>query len=476
MANKINALPGRAGKFIKDHQLAPYLVYAVFFILFMFIYRFMFLNIGDDAVAGGHIDIENSSMREVISFAYSHGREIFCRYWYTVICYVLRKIHGGILWRPVIGGSYVVSAFALGKLFPISGETPVKNAVISCFAILLFPLLTMGEAGWLSTSVVYVLPLAFVLCGAIGLKKCFLGQRIRWYGYPFYLFCMYMGTCHEQTSTLFFGLTLVMICWKILQIILRKKNKQTSEVISVPSDVFLILNFLLCTFQCFRAVTWPSNTERLSSEIRLWFVEYLSLEPYDKLYLGFQDTMKYIITRQPMTLTILTVLICMTVFVMYRDTFYRILAVIPAGIMLVFGFGSSFFETWFPDLDYLFGENVGIRNFINIRQYMSTIIALFLIFLIMIDIYLIFRQTFGSLFFAALFFGGLCTRFIMGFSASLYASLYRTAFFLFMTMIVIIFRLLSELRMRSHDKAYKAAVGIVVFFGTLSLLDLILHI
>ena len=475
MTKKKFSLPNKVNEFIRKYQLSAFLVYAVFFIMIMIVYRFIFLNIGDDSVSNRNIDIMNVPFSELMSYAYTHGKSIFCRYWYTVMCYALLRIGGGIFWRPFIGFAYVVAAFALGKLFPIAGESHVKNAVISCFAILLFPLLTMCEAGWLSTSIVYVVPLAFLLVGAIGLKKSFLQQKIKWYGYPVYLLCLYLGTCHEQSSTLFFGLVVFLVGYKVFKAIRDRKQPSIGRK-PIASNVYFTICCLRCTYQCYVAVTWPSNADRLNSEIKGWFVEYLSLNTYDKLYLGFQDTMHYIIATKPVTLTILSVMLCLVIFTMYKDTLYRVLGLIPVGIMCVFGMFSDFFETLYPNLDYAFSQNVGTRNFINIRYYMSTMISLFLILIICINIYLVFQNTFSSVFFAALFCGGLCTRYIMGFSASLYASLYRTAFFLFMTMIVIIFRLLSELRSRSRQKLYPVGIALVVIFGALSMLDLILYV
>ena len=63
----------------------------------------------------------------------------------------------------------------------------------------------------------------------------------------------------------------------------------------------------------------------------------------------------------------------------------------------------------------------------------------------------------------------------MGFSASLYASLHRTALVLFIVIDILIFRTLGELR-GIDRKTYDWARFAVIFFGLLSLIDLIVCI
>ena len=71
----------------------------------------------------------------------------------------------------------------------------------------------------------------------------------------------------------------------------------------------------------------------------------------------------------------------------------------------------------------------------------------------MINLYLVYGRSFASLFYAALFFGAVCTRMIMGLSASLYASGYRTALVMYLSFIILMFRMLDVIYHRTYEEA-----------------------
>ncbi len=444
---------------------SPYTVYIGFFLILLVVYRFMYTNGYDDMVSLENL--KGMSVPEAARYGYAHGRETFIRYWYSVIYTSVLAFHGGILWRPLIAGSYVVSAICLHRLFPIDTDTPRSNAVISCCGVLLFPLVTMSETGWFSTSVVYIVPVAILLAGCLGLKHAYSSSEdpLPLWRYISFLIAFWFGCAHEQLSALMFGLNLVLLFYTV--VIARKK-------VSIPHLAF----FAVALIQTWRTVTWAGNTARISRETNAFFPEYLSFGPLDKLYLGFQSTMHYTVASKPMTLFVLSLFLILAIFSRYKDRFYRALSMIPAAILFVFGFGYPILAGFYSNLGYFTTELVTLTNFVNIRPYFTTFVYLCLIGIVLICIYLVFGNTFASLLNGAIFLGGLCTRFIMGFSASVYMSGYRTALIMFFCMIIVAINVMHTMKPdgETEPAVYTAAKWILVFFGSVSYIDMLLFV
>ena len=142
--------------------------FVVLFLLVFAVHIFMEIDFNDDQVYTGII--RKKDLWQTLVYSYESGRELFCRYWYSVLYGFLRKFAGGLLWKPVMAGFYTMIPVCIYKLF---GEDRSKRstAVVAGAILLLMPMSFMGETGWLSTAVVYVPPVAFALCGALGMAK-----------------------------------------------------------------------------------------------------------------------------------------------------------------------------------------------------------------------------------------------------------------------------------------------------------------
>ena len=237
--------------------------------------------------------------------------------------------------------------------------------------------------------------------------------------------------------------------------------------------------FYLCIsmLQSYRALTWSGNSKRVAKEAIAYFPDYYSLNFIDKLYIGFEETMTSVFIACPLPVTIFSVIIAIIILKMYRnDMFLCLLGIIPAIFSLVFGFLRPVVSIYFGDIYRVFGINVSISNFQNIRPYLSVFLTILWVGFVIIDIYLIYKNSFKTLLNVFLLLGGICTKVIMGFSASIYMSGVRTALVLFIVLMIIAYSLVMELKLYLDKKKSKTLTYILIVFSFISYIDFLSYI
>ena len=99
-----------------------------------------------------------------------------------------------------------------------------------------------------------------------------------------------------------------------------------------------------------------------------------------------------------------------------------------------------------------FSQEIDYFNFADPHIYISTFLSVWLILNICINLYLIFGWQFQTLFYIAVFVGGICTRLIMGFSPSLYISGNRTAVFMSLCIVILVYKMLEQAELYAGTK------------------------
>ncbi len=484
----------RIRKKLLQFYYSPAFPFFVFLLMMLVAHRFMYTNYGDDAAYNGALTttLKDQSMWEVIQYGYKTGKKTFIRYPYSVFYYFIRRFCGGIFWRPCIALCYPVIAASIAAIFgrhvgqtgeganasagdaakvsaiytmqaalPGSDGAARKWMAMACCVVLLTPIAVMSETGWLSTSNVYVLPVAVCMASCIGVRDAFYNRKRNWILYILNGVVLYIGTAHEQLASLMFGLLLVLVAWKLVS---EKKM-----------NCFLLFYLCIAAVQTYRSLTWPGNVDRRYWEAMRFFPDYFSLDIVDKIYLGYIETMKIVMTVYMVPLTILAILAVVLIWIRYSSTLYRVISLIPVMIMMVYGIRPPFLSKISSDLVlYTMDEKININNFYNIQLNVGLFLSLVLVGCLLLCIYLIFGNTFESCFFCFLLFGGFSTRYIMGLSASLYASGNRTSFVLFICIAIIIFSMLKKLSTLISEKRMGyvrlavSAVALVSYFNLLA--------
>lgn len=421
--------------------------FMVLFLLIFAVHIFMEIDFNDDQVYTGII--RKKDLWQTLVYSYESGRELFCRYWYSVLYGFLRKFAGGFLWKPVMAGFYTMIPVCIYKLF---GEDRSKRstAVVAGAILLLMPMSFMGETGWLSTAVVYVPPVAFALCGALGMAKAVRGDHLAVWEYPWYLFCVYLGCAHEQLSALLACLFVMVLADELF---LQKKRGRCL--------IFPVLLFLTSAYQLFVAMTWPANEERVLRETKFFFPNYGTLNIIEKIYLAFQETFRVMFRDRWLVPLVLSLVIGRFLWQKYQERLYRVLAVVPAGICLVLGPFQQILSRGFPQLVQLFQVNIAVDTIDDSLGYLAMAGGVWFIGNLLINLYLIWGNREKTWLSQLILLGGFCTRWIMGLSASLYASRQRTFFVLYICMGILIYQVWQEAEKEGQRHAGAMEKGIL---------------
>lgn len=438
-------------RFIKNVVNNRYFPLFIFMCMMLLAHRFMYTNYGDDVTYTDRM--KNMSLWDAVVYGYNYYKQVFCRYLYGTFYYFIRKFCNGLFWRPIIALCYPIIAYSIFKIFDYSEVSDKRKAMaISCGCVLFIPMYIMSETGWLSTSNVYVLPTAIVMLACIGLKKAYRMEKIKWYELVVFSILMYVGTGHEQISALICGLTIVLLARNIFVI----------HKVSFSHIVFFSISFI----QAIRAATWPGNDIRRVREAAIFFPNYFSLDIVDKIYLAYIETMKTVFTVYPVPFTIVSVLLCIIIWKKYINKCYRLISLIPLVTMMLYGYRLPLLDNLSSYFYLTFEQTINGSNFYNIQQYVGLFVSIVFLTAIFICIYLTFDNSFKNIFYSMLLFGGLCTRYIMGLSASLYASGNRTYFELFVCVVILIyvlvFKLASLIDEKKSDYLYCITIGLAV--------------
>jgi hypothetical protein len=449
-------------KQITKFYKSPAFPLVVFTLLMMIAHFFMRMNYGDDVMYQEVVD--EKDFWELMKYAYEYNKTIFIRYYYGVLYYFLRKVWDARLWRPFLACCYTVTVFAIPHAFTTamkSKEILRRDYITTACLLMLVPLYLMNETGWLSTSNVYTVPVAVVLVGCIGIKRAYFGN-VKWYDYIIWLPILWLGCAHEQIAPLVTGMCLLLLAYSIKQ----KKLNVLQFLVIIPPVV-----------QSIRAFTFSGNESRRNYEAETFFPDYFSLDIIDKCYLAYIETMKVMMSEYYILFLVFTILLCVLVWKKYSEKLYRFIASIPMVYVLIYGVKLPILSNLTPySSSITFASLVNGNTFNNINPYVGIFVSLMALLFITLSIYLIMGNTFKSLFYIFLLWGGLFTRFIMGMSASLYASGHRTFYILFICILIISLSLYNELRDNLSQKGKSTLEVIALLLGCIGYIDFLTYI
>lgn len=366
-------------------------------------------------------------------------------FWWTsrffieyILCFVLKT--SKYLWILLEAFMVALAGYSISKIF--IKDNKKENNVMLLFMILVYPLNVMASAGWAATTTNYMWPLATALFALIPIRKIWDGEKIKFYEYPLYSIALIFAGNQEQTCAILFGTYLL---FSILMII---KNKKIHP--------YMVIQTLLIIASLIFILTCPGNYARNEQEIAGNFKDMQMLTVLDKIGLGFTSTMGLIVGKGNLVFTMLSFLIVVYIFSSYKEKLYRIVALIPLLATLLGYYGMSIVSKVFPFITSFYKilsqEEVMLtaancNNFL----YVVPIIFSFAIFICLsLSILLIFKNLKNNIA-ILVFFVGLASRIIMGFSPTIFVSGERTMIFFEFAMIIVSILIWQEL-IKKTDK------------------------
>ena len=393
----------------------------LYFLLFVivFIVHFFFHFSNDDVTYFSHV-LDTMSLGEFIKLRYfTWTSRLLIE---GLLVFISRNIY---LWRFLDSLVFVLFIWCVQKL--CFKNISIKNTLFVAFIVLLLPFFTMTEAGFCATSMNYFWPLTFMLFSFVPIRDMYRENSINLKMVPFYFLSSLYACNQEQCVCVVLVVSLLACCY-----FLKKKN------ISWYSFSLLLLSLGSLAF----ILTCPGNSLRSIHEMEYWYVDYKNAMFMDKVFLGVVSSTSVLFSCFFVLLLFSFILMIGSIKV-HNSILKKWVATIQfliVFILCIFRMYCLLFHKTFVLFDY-YTDSGNVFYGSNILLFLLCII-LFLVF-----IYLLysFRSNI-KFYYVTILFLGCGTRFMMGFSPTIFASRSRTAIFLYFSFIILIIRILSDVK------------------------------
>lgn len=380
---------------IKELMNKKYVYYVCLFIFVFALHLFMRPGEADD------LWFINNYTGNPLSFAYMRYMQWSSRFLIEMVLVFIASLPL-IVWKVLDTLMIVLLFYSGNKLLNIKNR---KILIFEIFLIMILPWKVFGETGWIATTLNYTWPITLGFYGFSILleeKTNFLKQIISF-------FCIIFACNQEQMCCVMLAFIIICFCIRTFQ---KKNNK-----------VFLI-PFIICILMGVLHIICPGNSMRQISEMQTWYPAYQNFDVLDKISIGIISTVTAILFD------------------------FRIIYIAFIGMLILY-------IKYLPlnkKLSYIIQFILGCFIFINIYPFDSTqlmfyskaqesIVITFMNFvlpvllfslLISIVIYLILKtKNKYNYMFVLLFLSGICSRLILGFSPTVYASGKRTVIYFY---------------------------------------------
>ena len=302
--------------------------------------------------------------------------------------------------------------------------------------VCIYPLNEMNSAGWYATSLNYLYPLALGLFAMLPIKNAILNKKEKIYMYPLYILSLIYACNQEQMAAIIFCFYLI---FGIYLFINKKLNK------------FILIQFVLSILSMIFILTCPGNAERSLLEINTWYPEYMNFGTISKIYLGVVSTILTSIFNLKMSLLVLSILIPIVIFKKCKNSIMKIISFVPLMLICINNIFYDFVSKIYPGINNIINDmkifTIGVKNIeFNLVSLMSLLVSILFISTLLISVYFIFKKQEKKYVALLVILAGLFSRFIIGFSSTIYASGMRTFLFLDISVIILIIMILDEFK------------------------------
>lgn len=409
-------------------RIKKYLPFIIFFLISLFLHFIIKLNTGDDIWFSNVLN--KQSIFEYLSFRYYNwtSRLII----ETALVYLSRNI---FLWRILDSIVFALIPISISILFNKKKE--FKLDIIIILLTLLFPFNEMNSAGFISTTLNYLWPLSFGLISLIPISKICYEKNFKWYEFLLYIPAFIYACNAEQMCAIIFSLYFIFTIYNLY------KTKKLSKI----CVLFLIISFMSLLF----IILTPGNASRNAIELSTWYPDYKTLSIIDKITLGIIPTVSYYVSRYNMIFIVFSLLLCYIAFKNKKSIENKIISLIPIILLILFKI-SKYTGGYLLYIKNIFADQslaVNATNYNNISSYFLIIISFTILFSIMYSL----KESFKNYYYILLvFLAGFCSRFIMGFSPTIFSSSIRTFTYFNLVLIIILLYIIKDYKIYKNNK------------------------
>lgn len=440
----------------KDNDLknkvncAVYLPFTVLFLFMIFIHFNIDLGWGDDVYFANIFGEAGPSLEkwwENIVWRYNNWSS---RLVIESILYFLAPYP--LLWRILDTAMMVWIAVGFSIFF--NDDKRMGTNWIIVLSIMCFPFESMSTAGWIATSVNYLWPLAAGLVVLVPLNNIIKKKNTSNIIKIIAFLATFLATNQEQMCFIICALYAFFLCYLFL-----KKEK---------INFFLKLEAVVCILNLFFILTCPGNQVRKVSEIETWFPSYTQLSFLRKVEMGYSSSLYEFFMKLNLVFVLFAVILVLVVYLNKSkyNKIYFALSMVSLVTSVIMGLLYNITKDIFPFITSLSQKMTDIGTGISISNLTSWIPDMFItgvFFCIIICLGICFMNKSKSIFACYILFIGLLSRWIMGFSPTIWASNTRTFIFMYFSFIALIVILFDELEKRNGLK--KKNIKIILEIG-----------
>ena len=336
------------------------------------------------------------------------------------------------IWRILNGLVIIILINAVSKTFGLNEK--YQNRILFFCLLLTIPVSSLNSAGWITTTMNYLWPLSFGMVVIASLRQIIIGN-LKISRFLVSLPAIIYAANMEQMAALLLG------AYFVSGVYMLATKKQIHWMYFVQL-IFIILSLcfiLLC----------PGNAQRTIIETEKYFPVFEELTVIQKLGMGFLVNARHYIAEagRPLFLVLNTTLVIGVIIKNKRNPLRWVIACFPILSILLLEVlkALSLAGLWNKGLrllEVIWNNNsiaaasIFKKEFILIQSLYYLVVLLCVI----ISIYWINGRSFETLLQLTIIAAGFMSRFMIGFSPTIYASGDRTALFTSVALLIIVMR------------------------------------
>lgn len=342
------------------------------------------------------------------------------------------------IWQILNGLVIIILIDAVSKTFGL-GEKHQNKILFSCL-LLTIPVSSLNSAGWITTNMNYLWPLSFGMTVIASLRQIIIGN-LKISGFLVSLIAIIYAANMEQMAALLLGAYLVSGIYMLAT------QKQIHWMYFVQL-MFIILSLCFILF-C------PGNARRTIMETEKYFPVFEELTVIQKLCMGFLVNARHYIAEagRPLFLVLNTTLVIGVIIKKKKNPLRWVIACFPILSILLLEIlkALSLAGLWKKGLrllEVIWNNNSIAAASIFKEEFILIQILYYLVVLlcVIISIYWIHGRSFETLLELIIIAAGFMSRFMIGFSPTIYASGDRTALFASVALLIIVMRNIQGMR------------------------------
>ena len=433
----INLYKTKFGKqlfsYIKD-----YWQYIVFFVLLLLLHIFMVCR-GDD------IDFQNylkhKPFFDFLIYRYSTWSSRFIIE--ACLTFITKSM---ALWAILDTLLTTVGMYYLIKLVNRNNN---KNIIFyGLLLFLMYPLFDVSSSGWMATTLNYSWCFALGMISFIPLIKQSYDEKTNIFFYVLAIVGLLYATNQEQACLLIFGFNLLYL----INTFIKKEKINKYNLFALTISLLALIIILIC----------PGNDARFAQELLYRYPEFAGYGLLQKIYLGTIPTFGCLL-KDKLIFSIFYVLLNLTLLCNIKNKNLKYILCFNIIFILLLTIFKPILVHSFPG----FKQPLDLLLFKGIpqNQIKATLVAIAIcVYLFVSSCLMLYKCYNKKLFPLILFIAGFMSRFILGFSPTIFASRFRTMFFFYMILIALILMLIHKLYNENVINEKREFLMKIIFF------------